>query len=97
MADKYERMLELLAQTDDWMTASELADQLGVTTRSVRNYVAAAKTAAHPLPILAASTAGYRLNRDAFAQAADWVAEFSRDADGLRTEGAPRRNRVQAA
>jgi lichenan operon transcriptional antiterminator len=66
MADKYERMLELLAQTDDWVTASELADQLGVTTRSVRNYVAAAKTAAHPLPILAASTTGYRLNRDAY-------------------------------
>lgn len=71
MADKYERMLELLAQTDDWMTASELAEQLGVTTRSVRNYVAAAKTAAHPLPILAASTAGYRLNRDAYASFVD--------------------------
>ncbi|MBX6375838.1 MAG: winged helix-turn-helix transcriptional regulator [Acetobacteraceae bacterium] len=39
----------------------------------------------------------YRLNRDAFAQIADWLAEFSRDADGLRTKGAPRRTRAEAA
>ena len=34
MADKYERMLELLLQADDWVTATELAEQLGGTTRS---------------------------------------------------------------
>lgn len=71
MADKYERMLELLAQTDDWVTASELADDLGVTTRSVRSYVAAAKTAAQPLPIVIASTSGYRLNREAYGEFLD--------------------------
>lgn len=68
MADKYERMLELLLQADDWVTATELAEQLGVTTRSVRSYVAAAKTAAHPLAPLTASTAGYRINREAYAE-----------------------------
>jgi len=68
MADKYERMLELLFQADDWVTATELAEQLGVTTRSVRSYVAAAKSAAHPRAIVAASTAGYRLNRDQYAE-----------------------------
>lgn len=67
MADKYERMLELLFQADDWVTATELAEQLGVTTRSVRSYVAAAKSAAHPRAIVAASTAGYRLNREQYA------------------------------
>lgn len=67
MADKYERMLELLLQSDDWMTATELAEQLGVTTRSVRSYVAAAKSAAHPRSIVIASTSGYRLNRDQYA------------------------------
>ncbi len=68
MADKYERMLELLLQADDWVTAGELAEQLGVTTRSVRSYVAAAKSAAHPLALLTASTTGYRIDRGAYAQ-----------------------------
>lgn len=66
MADKYERMLELLLQADDWVTATELADALGVTTRSVRSYVAAAKSAAHPRAIVVASTAGYRINREQY-------------------------------
>src|SRR5690606_23465695 len=46
---------------------AELADQLGVTTRSVRSYVTAAKAAAHPLQIITASTSGYRLNREVYA------------------------------
>ncbi len=68
MADKYERMLELLFQADDWVTASDLAEQLGVTTRSVRSYVAAVKSAAHPRAVVSASTTGYRLNRDQYAE-----------------------------
>ncbi|NEM90580.1 BglG family transcription antiterminator [Galbitalea soli] len=67
MSDKYERLLEQLLQADGWVTASELADQLGVTTRSVRSYVTAAKAAAHPLAIITASTSGYRINREAYA------------------------------
>ncbi len=67
MSDKYERLLDYLSQTDGWVTAGELADQLGVTTRSVRSYVTAAKAAAQPLQIIAASTSGYRLNREAYA------------------------------
>jgi lichenan operon transcriptional antiterminator len=67
MSDKYERLLEQLVHSDGWVTATELADQLGVTTRSVRSYVTAAKAAAHPLPIITASTSGYRLNREAYA------------------------------
>ena len=67
MSDKYERLLDYLSQNDGWVTAAELADQLGVTTRSVRSYVTAAKAAAHPLSIIAASTSGYRLNREAYA------------------------------
>ena len=67
MSDKYERLLDHLAQTDGWVTAAELADRLGVTTRSVRSYVTAAKIAAHPLPIITASTSGYRLNREAYS------------------------------
>jgi lichenan operon transcriptional antiterminator len=67
MSDKYERLLDQLVQSEGWVTATELADQLGVTTRSVRSYVTAAKAAAHPLQIISASTSGYRLNREAYA------------------------------
>jgi lichenan operon transcriptional antiterminator len=67
MSDKYERLLDYLSQTDGRVTASQLAEHLGVTTRSVRSYVTAAKAAAHPLPIISSSTTGYRLNRDAYA------------------------------
>lgn len=68
MSDKYSRLLEQLALSDGWVTASDLAEQLGVTTRSVRSYVTAAKAAAQPFPIIAASTSGYKLNREAYAE-----------------------------
>ncbi|WP_291056877.1 PRD domain-containing protein [Herbiconiux sp.] len=67
MSEKYERLLEYLAESDEWMTAGQLADRLGVTTRSVRSYVTSVKTAAKPLDVIASSTSGYRLNRDAYA------------------------------
>ncbi|GLK17052.1 BglG family transcription antiterminator [Herbiconiux flava] len=67
MTAKYERLLEYLAETTDWVTAGELADRLGVTTRSVRSYVTSVKTAAKPLEVIASSTSGYRLNREAYA------------------------------
>ncbi len=67
MRAKYERLLEYLAASDDWVTAGELADRLGVTTRSVRSYVTSVKTAAKPLDVVVSSTSGYRLNREAYA------------------------------
>ena len=67
MSDKYERLLHYLSQSDTRVTAAELAEHLGVTTRSVRSYVTAAKAAAHPLSIISSSTNGYRLNREAYA------------------------------
>jgi len=67
MSDKYERLLDYLSQSDTRVTAAELAEHLGVTTRSVRSYVTAAKAAAHPLSIISSSTTGYRLNREAYA------------------------------
>jgi len=84
MSDKYERLLDHLIQSDGWVTANELADQLGVTTRSVRSYVTAAKAAAHPLPIISASTSGYRLNRDAYATFASGARAKDADVDTPR-------------
>jgi len=83
MSDKYERLLDYLSQADGWVTAGELADQLGVTTRSVRSYVTAAKAAAHPLQIITASTSGYRLNREAYAS-------FSSETRGREAGDTPR-------
>ena len=40
MAEKWERLVEALARADGWTTASELADRLGVTTGTIRNYAA---------------------------------------------------------
>ncbi|QWT24034.1 BglG family transcription antiterminator [Subtercola sp. PAMC28395] len=67
MADKRQRLLEYLAESSGWITSAQLADRLGVTTRSVRSYVTAAKSAAEPLDIIASSAEGYRLNREAYA------------------------------
>src|SRR4051794_27460041 len=37
---KQARMLDILSRRDGWITAAELAHDLGVTTRSIRTYVA---------------------------------------------------------
>ncbi|MEY4397324.1 MAG: hypothetical protein RLZZ40_1080 [Actinomycetota bacterium] len=66
MSDKYTGLLELLRQSEEWLPATALAERLGVSTRSVRSYVTAAKSAAHPFDIIATSSSGYRLNRDAY-------------------------------
>lgn len=68
MADKQTRMLDYLSQAPAWVAAGELADHLGVTTRSVRSYVTAVKSAAHPLVVVESGPAGYRLNRDALTE-----------------------------
>jgi len=67
MSENQTRMLEYLIRTPVWVTAGELADHLGVTPRSVRSYVTSVKAAAHPLGVLESGPAGYRLNRDAYA------------------------------
>jgi lichenan operon transcriptional antiterminator len=65
MNEKYERLLDYLSQADGWVTAAELADRLGVTTRSVRSYVTAAKSASHPHETIQSGVLGYRIDRDA--------------------------------
>ncbi len=67
MSDKHERLLAYLSRADGWVTAAELADRLGVTTRSVRSYVTAVKALAQPLDVIESSTAGYRLDRELYA------------------------------
>ncbi|MGV8913597.1 MAG: BglG family transcription antiterminator [Rhodoglobus sp.] len=79
MLDNHARLIEHLAQAEAWVTAAELADKLGVTTRSVRSYVTAVKSSALPLEVIESSTSGYRLNRDNYA-------EFLRGASSRESE-----------
>jgi lichenan operon transcriptional antiterminator len=68
MLDNHARLIEHLAQAEGWVTAAELADKLGVTTRSVRSYVTAVKSSALPLEVIESSTGGYRLHRENYAE-----------------------------
>ncbi|WP_258063512.1 HTH domain-containing protein [Rathayibacter sp. AY1A5] len=79
MPDNRERLLEYLSRADGWVTAHELADRLGVTTRSVRSYVTAVKAQAAPLEPVESSANGYRLAREAYA--AYLEAQRSRDVE----------------
>lgn len=83
MADKAPMLLAYLSRASGWTPASELADHLGVSTRTVRSYVTAVKVAAAPLDVILSSPDGYRLNRDAHAEYA------SRDRGAARA-GTPR-------
>jgi lichenan operon transcriptional antiterminator len=64
VAEKWERLVEALARADGWTTASELADRLGVTTRTIRNYAAQANADG---AVVESGPAGYRLDRPAWA------------------------------
>lgn len=64
MAEKWERLVEALGHAETWTTASELADRLGVTTRTIRNYAAQANAGG---TIVESGPAGYRLDRAAWA------------------------------
>lgn len=68
MADRTTQLLAYLARADGWVTASELAERLGVSTRSVRSYVTAVKAATRPREVLVSSPDGYRLDRDEYAR-----------------------------
>lgn len=65
MAEKWERLVEVLAREHDWTTAGALADRLGVTARTIRSYVAQANAAGGP--VVVSGPLGYRLDRSAWA------------------------------
>lgn len=84
MADKSPMLLTYLARAEGWTPASEIAEHLGVSTRTVRSYVTAIKVAAAPLDVIHSSPDGYRLNRDAHAEYA--ARERSADVAGTPRE-----------
>ena len=64
MAERWERLVDALGHAEGWTTATELADRLGVTTRTIRNYAAQANSGG---VIVESGPAGYRLDRAAWA------------------------------
>ncbi|WP_232528966.1 BglG family transcription antiterminator [Mycetocola zhujimingii] len=73
--EKQDRIAWYLARADTWVTAAELADALGVTTRSVRNYVTALKERAAGLDLISGGPQGYRISLDAWAAFRQGAAE----------------------
>lgn len=67
MSDKTSQLIDVLKDTNDWISAQGLAERLNVTSRSIRNYVSAAKASAEPFEIIEASARGYRLNIEAYS------------------------------
>ena len=64
MAERWERLVDAFGHAEGWTTATELADRLGVTTRTIRNYAAQANSGG---VIVESGPAGYRLDRAAWA------------------------------
>jgi len=66
LSDNQERLLDYLSTADRWVEAGELADRLGVTTRSVRSYVAAVRERSDVA--IASSPDGYRIDAGSYAR-----------------------------
>ncbi|WP_319803467.1 BglG family transcription antiterminator [Planctomonas psychrotolerans] len=67
LSESHERLLDYLSMTERWVDAGELAAHLGVTTRSVRNYVNTVRSRTTPLVAIESSSDGYRLDRGSYA------------------------------
>lgn len=89
--ERQDRIGSYLARADDWVTAAELADALGVTTRSVRNYVLALKERAPGRALITAGPNGYRISADAWAAFRQGPAEPSSETPRERLYGIVRR------
>ena len=63
LAEKWERLIEILAEDGEWTTAGALAERLEVTPRTIRSYVTRAN--ADGATLIASGPRGYRLDRAA--------------------------------
>lgn len=87
MPKKPAALIDALMRTDGWISSSQLSQTLGVSHRSVRIHVAAARNIASPFRVIESSKSGYRLNKreyDAFMSSARGSRENSPRQDRLR-------------
>jgi lichenan operon transcriptional antiterminator len=66
--ERQDRILAHLARASGTVTASELADALGVTPRSVRTYLARLRARPGAQDLVVSGPTGYRLDEDAYAR-----------------------------
>ena len=66
MPEKWERLVEALADDDGWTTASRLAERLGVSDRTVRTYAVQANRGGEA--VVESGPDGYRLDRGAWVR-----------------------------
>lgn len=67
MEEKALELIEVLKTESDWVSSQSLASTLGVTSRTVRNYISSARVWAEPFEILLTSPRGYKLNFEMFS------------------------------
>ncbi|MDN6724290.1 MAG: PRD domain-containing protein [Tetragenococcus halophilus] len=69
MKDNIRDLLNILLQQDNYTTSNHLADMLGVTERSIRNYVNTLNGGSEPIePLILSTNQGYKLQRDVYTK-----------------------------
>ena len=66
MNEKIKQLLDILLQQKDYLTALQLSEMLGVTERSIRNYVRTLNSSETQGPLIISSNKGYRIQRDLY-------------------------------
>lgn len=66
MNEKIKQLLDVLLQQKGYLTALQLSDMLGVTERSIRNYVRTLNSSETQDPLIVSSNKGYKIQRDLY-------------------------------
>lgn len=77
---RQDRLVDLLARDGGWRTATDLADRLGVTARSIRSYVAAVNERTGGDGAIESGAQGYRVRRERLATKRAGSESFGPDA-----------------
>lgn len=59
-------LLDLLLQQEDYLTAKQIAEMLGVTERSIRNYVKTLNSSTNQGPLILSSSKGYKIQKSIY-------------------------------
>ena len=83
MNEKIKQLLDILLQQKSYLTALQLSEMLGVTERSIRNYVRILNSSETQDPLIVSSNKGYRIQRDLYTESIENRLFAKDDADLL--------------
>ena len=83
MNEKIKQLLDILLQQKSYLTALQLSEMLGVTERSIRNYVRTLNSSETQAPLIVSSNKGYRIQRDLYNESIENRLFAKDDADLL--------------